>query len=136
MINQREMDISSLYEIFKKSCGVSTDTRSIVKGQIFFALKGENFDGNDYVSDALKAGASCCVVNSGSSASKINDDRIIVTEDTVKTLSNLSAHHRINVKKDRLPVIAVTGTNGKTTTKEACLFLHSIILESLSSDSL
>ena len=122
------MNITELYGIFKNSNGVSTDSRSIKGGELFFALKGENFDGNKYAFDALKAGAAWAVVDKDSIdfSGKINEieenfkDRIIEVEDSLKALQELSRWHRsvsfVNGKP--LTVIALTGTNGKTTTKE------------------
>jgi UDP-N-acetylmuramoyl-tripeptide--D-alanyl-D-alanine ligase len=89
--------------------GVSTDTRTISDGNIFFAIKGENFDGADYVMGALEKGAACAVTER-----KINDPRVIVVKDTVKALGELAKHHR---EKYNIPVIAITGSVGKTTVK-------------------
>ncbi len=111
------MEISKLYEAFLSSGGVSTDTRSIKEGQIFFALKGENFNGDDYAEAALEKGASLCVV---SDASPLEGERIVKVPDTLETLKELAAYHRNHVLVDgeRIPVLGLTGTNGKTTTKE------------------
>ena len=89
--------------------GVSTDTRTILFGNIFFAIKGENFDGADYVMRALEKGAACAVTER-----KINDPRVIVVKDAVKALGELAKHHR---EKYSIPVIAITGSVGKTTVK-------------------
>ncbi len=106
-----------------KECGgvVTTDTRTLKGGEMFFALKGENFDGNEFAVKALEAGARYAVVNADSSAlAGVEDDRLIRVEDTLKTLQELARWHRsmtiVNGKP--LQVIALTGTNGKTTTKE------------------
>lgn len=87
---------------------------------MFFALKGENFDGNLYASAALESGAKYAVVEIGSSISESADDRIIPVENVLKTLQALASYHRDNTYVDgkRLTVIGLTGTNGKTTTKE------------------
>ena len=87
---------------------------------MFFALKGENFDGNEYAMKALEAGASYAVVNSDSAVAQISDDRLIKVDDTLKTLQELARWHRSMTFVDGKPltVIALTGTNGKTTTKE------------------
>ena len=87
---------------------------------MFFALKGENFDGNEYALKALEAGAAYAVVNKDSSAGAIDDPRLIKVEDTLKTLQELARWHRSMTIVDGKPltVIALTGTNGKTTTKE------------------
>ena len=111
------MDIESLYQLFLASAGVTTDSRTIAPGQIFFALKGENFDGNLYALQALEKGASHAVVNRDSEAAASHDPRIIAVEDTLATLKQLAGWHRRQVRKD-LVVIGLTGTNGKTTTKE------------------
>lgn len=115
------MDISGLYGRLLSSKGVSTDSRTIAPGQIFFALKGDNFDGSRYTSQVLEKGASCAVVASDSEAAAIQDSRIITVPDTLKTLQNLAAYHREQLRDPsgrRLRVLALTGTNGKTTTKE------------------
>lgn len=100
---------------------VTTDSRTLKGGEMFFALKGENFDGNEYAVKALEAGAKYAVVNAGSPAvASLDDDRLIKVDDTLKTLQELARWHRsmtiVNGKP--LTVIALTGTNGKTTTKE------------------
>ena len=106
------MNIESLHTIFLSSAGVNTDTRTIAPGQLFFALKGENFDGNAFAIQALEAGACYAVVNN---TVKEEDPRLIKVEDTLETLKELAAYHRSQLD---IPVIGLTGTNGKTTTKE------------------
>ena len=114
------MNIFELYKIFKSCSGVTTDSRTLKGGELFFALKGENFDGNEYALKALEAGAAYAVVNAGSAVASCQDERLIKVEDTLKTLQELARWHRsmtfVNGKP--LPVVALTGTNGKTTTKE------------------
>ena len=114
------MNIIEIYKIFKSCSGVTTDSRTLKGGELFFALKGENFDGNEYALKALEAGAVYAVVNSDSSVASCQDERLIKVEDTLKTLQELARWHRsmtfVNGKP--LPVVALTGTNGKTTTKE------------------
>jgi len=115
------MTIPELYNIFKSCSGVTTDSRTLKGGELFFALKGENFDGNEYALKALEAGASYAVVNEDSTVGRTSDDsRLIRTEDTLKTLQELARWHRCMTFVDGKPltVIALTGTNGKTTTKE------------------
>lgn len=117
------MKIQNLYEIYCKcGCRVTTDTRTLSGGELFFALKGESFDGNEYALAALEGGAAYAVVDSLSpvAASCANDPRIIPVEDTLKTLQELARWHRSMTFVDGKPltVIALTGTNGKTTTKE------------------
>ena len=102
-----------LYEAFLRSNGVSTDSRSMEKGAMFVALKGENFDGNRFAQSALDKGAGCVVVSCGSGMR--DGDRVIVVEDTLEALQAVARRHRSSF---RIPVIALTGTNGKTTTKE------------------
>lgn len=114
------MDIKNLYEAFKKSSGVTTDSRSINGGEMFFAIKGDNFDGNEYAAAALENGALCAVVDEGSPAALSGDPRVFVSTDSLKTLQDLARWHREHslVDGNRLTVIGLTGTNGKTTTKE------------------
>ena len=108
------MKINALYGHFKKCNNqVSTDTRKIIKGSIFFALKGKNFDGNNYALEALKNGAAYCVVDN-ESISKL-DQRIFLVDNVLETLQKLSTYNR---DKSKCYVIALTGSNGKTTTKE------------------
>lgn len=106
------MDINELYDIFLHSTGVCTDTRTLKKNQLFFALKGENFDGNRFALQALEKGASYAVAGEDLQA---EDARLIKVPDTLETLKALAAYHRSRL---RIPVIGLTGTNGKTTTKE------------------
>lgn len=105
------MDIGELYNLFLKSSGVTTDSRKIERGAIFFALKGDNFDGNSYAVDAVVRGASYAVVDSP----EVRGEGIILVDNVLQTLQQLSREHR-----RRLPIeiIAITGSNGKTTTKE------------------
>src|SRR3989338_3097109 len=91
---------------------ISTDSRTIKGGDFFIALKGESFDGNDFVEIALKRGAIGALVTNYT-----KEDRkvIIQTQDTTKALQNIASHYRM---KFRIPVIGVTGSNGKTAVKE------------------
>lgn len=115
------MTTEELYSIYLK-CGacVSTDSRTVGEGELFVALKGENFDGNLYAYKALEAGAGYAVVSEGSVAAAEGGDRIIAVPDTLEALRSLALYHRRHCRADgcRLPVIGMTGTNGKTTTKE------------------
>ena len=106
------MDITKLYKIYRESNGVSTDTRTILPGQIYFALKGPRFNGNAHASNAIKKGASYVVIDE--SAYHI-DQRYILVEDVLSQLQMLAVYHRQQFDK---PVIGITGSNGKTTTKE------------------
>ena len=120
------MEINELYDIFRKCGKVTTDSRKVAGGELFFALKGENFDGNLYAAKALEAGAAYAVVDVDSQAVSFSGDyidasgcsRIIPVPSTLAALQALARHHRENVRSPRLPVIGITGTNGKTTTKE------------------
>ena len=106
------MEISELYTLFLASKGVNTDTRTLEPGQIFVALKGETFDGNAYAGKALEAGAAYAVVNDYVDG---DDPRLLRFPDTLQALKELAACHREHLD---IPVIGLTGTNGKTTTKE------------------
>lgn len=106
------MEISELYALFLASKGVNTDTRTIQPGQLFVALKGETFDGNAYAMKALEAGAAYAIVNEYAEG---DDPRLLRFPDTLRTLKELAAFHRQQLD---IPVIGLTGTNGKTTTKE------------------
>jgi UDP-N-acetylmuramoyl-tripeptide--D-alanyl-D-alanine ligase len=108
------MDIKTLHERYLESRTISTDSRNISPGCIFFALKGENFNGNLFARDALEKGASAAVVDDEVAYS---DKRLIHVDDVLKTLQQLASFHRI---KAGITVLAITGSNGKTTTKELC----------------
>ena len=106
------MKIEKLHRLFLKFNGVSTDTRSIAHGALFFALKGENFNGNDFAKKALDSGASYCIIDEQQFQS---NERFILVPNVLKTLQELANFHR---KYLNIPIIAITGSNGKTTTKE------------------
>jgi UDP-N-acetylmuramoyl-tripeptide--D-alanyl-D-alanine ligase len=106
------ISIEELYKIFLKYPLVSTDSRNIPQGSLFFALKGEKFDGNSFAQNALQKGASYSIVDNDRYAA---GDSIILVDHVLKTLQELALFHR---KQLKIPVIAITGTNGKTTTKE------------------
>lgn len=106
------MVIQDLYPKFRQSTGVSTDTRQIAGGAMFFALKGDRFNANEFASQALEKGASYVVIDDP--AYRV-DDRCIVVDDVLATLQKLARHHRDQLK---IPVIGLTGSNGKTTSKE------------------
>ena len=114
------MNIVEIYNRYKECGCVTTDTRTLKVGEMFFALKGENFDGNEYALKALEAGAAYAVVNSSAKVSESDDPRLIKVDDTLQTLQELARWHRSMTFVDGKPltVIALTGTNGKTTTKE------------------
>lgn len=106
------MQVDELYLLFLENPNVETDTRKLKKGDIFFALKGPNYNGNHYTKQALEAGASYCVADE---LSDFKDGRIILVEDSLAMLQMLAKKHRQQFK---IPFIAITGSNGKTTTKE------------------
>ncbi len=114
------MQIIDIYNKYKECGAVTTDTRTLKGGEMFFALKGENFDGNEYALKALEAGARYAVVNADSQVAASDDPRLVIVEDTLKTLQELARWHRSMTFVDGKPlrVVALTGTNGKTTTKE------------------
>lgn len=104
------MTTKKLHSLFLNSSGVSTDTRKIKKNKIYFALKGDNFDGNNYADEALEKGALKAVINK----QQENMKNKILVKDVLKSLQNLATYHREYLE---LPIIAITGSNGKTTTK-------------------
>lgn len=112
------MNIAQLHRLFLKHPSVSTDTRKIAENDFYFALKGDNFNGNAFTKQALKNGASYCIIDEENFA--INEQCIIV-ENVLKTLQELATFHR---KYLNLPIIALTGSNGKTTTKE---LIHAVL---------
>jgi UDP-N-acetylmuramoyl-tripeptide--D-alanyl-D-alanine ligase len=106
------MDTVKLYEKFKAAQGVSIDTRNITPGSVFFALKGENFNANTFAAEALKKGASYVVVDEEQYATH---ERIILVNNSLEALQNVARYHRSQLT---IPVIGLTGSNGKTTSKE------------------
>jgi UDP-N-acetylmuramoyl-tripeptide--D-alanyl-D-alanine ligase len=107
------MKIPELHAIFLNYPVVTTDSRMCPKSSIFFALKGERFNGNLFAGEALKAGCAYAVVDE--QVDGVEDERIIRVDNVLTTLQNLATYHR---EKLKIPIIAITGTNGKTTTKE------------------
>ncbi|MDR3679589.1 MAG: UDP-N-acetylmuramoyl-tripeptide--D-alanyl-D-alanine ligase [Flavipsychrobacter sp.] len=106
------MEISALYQIYLSYPSVQTDTRKLKEGDIYFALKGPSFDGNTFALQALEAGAAYAVVDDIRYA---QNDKCIVVPDVLETLQQLARYHRMQFQ---IPFIAITGSNGKTTTKE------------------
>jgi len=106
------MTIEQIYKLFLQHPDVITDSRKIKKGSIFFALKGETFNGNKFAKDALKNGAAFAVIDE---KEYFNSPKTILVKDALKTLQNLAHFHR---KKLGIPILGITGSNGKTTTKE------------------
>lgn len=106
------MDIKSIHNYFLQCKSVSIDTRKIEPDSLFVAIKGENFDANTFANEALEKGAKFVIIDN---PSFFVDHRTLVVEDSLKTLQELAKFHREFLK---IPIIALTGSNGKTTTKE------------------
>jgi UDP-N-acetylmuramoyl-tripeptide--D-alanyl-D-alanine ligase len=106
------MLIEELYSLFIKHPDVSIDSRNIRKKCLYFALKGDRFDGNQFAKKAIEDGAVYAIIDDKTFAT---DNRCLLVDDTLKTLQLLANYHR---KKLNIPIFAITGTNGKTTTKE------------------
>ena len=105
------MNTSSLYDIYLQYPHICTDSRKATEDSLFFALKGDNNDGNKYAEQALQKCPYAIVDN----PDVVKNDRFILVDDVLETLQRLATYHR---KRLGLPIIAITGTNGKTTTKE------------------
>jgi UDP-N-acetylmuramoyl-tripeptide--D-alanyl-D-alanine ligase len=112
------MTIAELYEKYLRFPSIQTDTRKIKPGDIFFALKGPNFNGNNFASQAIEQGAAYAVVDEQEFA---DEEQLIWFPDTLKCLQELALHHRQQLN---IPFIAITGSNGKTTTKE---LIHAVL---------
>ena len=112
------MNIDLLYQIYKQYPSVQTDTRQLKNGDIYFALKGPNFNGNHFAKQALDAGASYAVIDDKEYSI---EGKTILVPDVLQALQQLALHHR---KQLSIPVIAITGSNGKTTTKE---LVHAVL---------
>ena len=119
------MQTPELYKIYQQFSSIQTDTRKIKEGDLFFALKGPNFNGNQFAKQALVLGAAYAIVDE-----EINEpgDRIIKVNDVLKSLQALALHHRrqfiLPGAQKQIPFIAVTGSNGKTTSKE---LIHAVL---------
>ncbi|MCG9970093.1 UDP-N-acetylmuramoyl-tripeptide--D-alanyl-D-alanine ligase [Christiangramia crocea] len=113
------MNSARLHQRFLLCSGADTDTRNIRKDSIFFALKGDNFNGNEFAAEALEKGARYAVVDDKQYAE--NKEQYIVVKDVLESLQNLAIFHRNYLG---LPVLAITGSNGKTTTKE---LVHAVL---------
>jgi len=109
------MMMTELYDLFLQNPKICTDTRKISSGCLFFALKGTNFNGNSFAEEAIKKGASYAIVDDEIYAI---DERYIIVKNTLTTLQELARFHR---KKLKCKVLGITGSNGKTTSKELCL---------------
>jgi UDP-N-acetylmuramoyl-tripeptide--D-alanyl-D-alanine ligase len=105
------MNTEKIYKLFRESSGVTTDSRSVTKGQIFFALWGDNHNGNKFAAEAIDKGASWAIIDDPS----FETEKTILVDDCLFELQALASCHR---KEMKVPVLAITGTNGKTTTKE------------------
>ncbi|MEI9958881.1 MAG: UDP-N-acetylmuramoyl-tripeptide--D-alanyl-D-alanine ligase [Ferruginibacter sp.] len=112
------MQTAALYKIFLQHPSVQTDTRKLKQNDLYFALKGPNFNGNLFAKQALDAGASYAIVDQ---PTNVNDERIITVDDVLTAMQLLAKHHR---EQFTIPFIAITGSNGKTTTKE---LLHEVL---------
>ena len=108
------MEMKELYELFLQHPTITTDSRDVPEGSMFVALKGDTFDGNAYAISALEKGAAYAVIDEKEYAKESND-RLILVEDVLTTLQQLAKYHRVHLGT---PIIGITGTNGKTTTKE------------------
>jgi UDP-N-acetylmuramoyl-tripeptide--D-alanyl-D-alanine ligase len=108
------MNILELYKIFGGNPDISTDSRNIRPGSLFFALKGDKFNGNLFVGEALEKGAGWAIADKNECSA---GERIVLVDDVLQSLQQLASHHR---KQCRFKILAITGSNGKTTTKELC----------------
>ncbi len=115
------MEIQQLYEIFLANPSVKTDTRELGEGDIFFALKGPNFNGNAFARQALVSGAAYVIIDE---QEYVENDRTILVDNSLSTLQQLAKHHR---QTFNIPFLAITGSNGKTTTKE---LVHQVLSQS------
>ena len=115
------MTIDQLYQIFLRHPSVQTDTRKLRQGDLYFALKGPNFNGNLFAAQALQQGAAYAVIDEAPTNNDASADKLILVEDVLTTLQQLALHHR---RQFDIPFIAITGSNGKTTTKE---LVHAVL---------
>src|SRR5690242_15865338 len=112
------MTIEELYALYRRNPSVQTDTRKLKPGDMFFALKGDNFNGNEFASKAIESGAACAVIDE---AKYEIPGKTILVENVLTSLQQLAKHHR---EQFSIPVLAITGSNGKTTTKE---LIHAVL---------
>jgi UDP-N-acetylmuramoyl-tripeptide--D-alanyl-D-alanine ligase len=112
------MELNQIHHLFLESSGISTDTRNIKQGSLFFALKGPNFNGNTFAHKALKTGARYAIIDE---AVYPEDQRFVLVDNVFETLQKLASFHREQLG---LCIIALTGSNGKTTTKE---LIHAVL---------
>ncbi len=132
------MDIAQLYKLFLQYPSIQTDTRKLKEADLFFALKGENFNGNRFAAQALEQGAAYAIIDEpqeaqpaagtqpaiGTQPAAAPASRMILVDDTLQTLQDLAKYHR---QQFHIPFIAITGSNGKTTTKE---LIHAVLSSS------
>lgn len=112
------MNMTELYSLYLQYPSVQTDTRKLKNGDLYFALKGPNFNGNAFAKQALDQGAAYAIIDEAQYAV---DGKTILVEDVLQTLQQLALHHR---RQFRIPFLAITGSNGKTTTKE---LIHAVL---------
>jgi UDP-N-acetylmuramoyl-tripeptide--D-alanyl-D-alanine ligase len=112
------MTIEQIYALYKENPSVQTDTRKLGKGDLFFALKGPSFNGNEFARQAIESGASYAVIDEAQFAI---EGKSILVADVLTTLQQLAKHHRLQLN---IPFVAITGSNGKTTTKE---LIHAVL---------
>src|SRR5215831_2659927 len=112
------MNTPELYDVYRKYPSIQTDTRKLKKGDIFFALKGPNFNGNEFAQKAIEEGASYALIDEKEFEI---DGKTILVENVLISLQQLANHHR---QQFTIPFIAITGSNGKTTTKE---LIHAVL---------
>lgn len=113
------MEITELYKLFLSSNGITTDSRKIAANQIYFALKGDNFNGNKFAQSAIEQGAAFAIIDE---VEYQQSQRHILVENVLQTLQTLAHFHIIQIKPKA--IIAITGSNGKTTTKE---LVHAVL---------
>ena len=106
------MELSELYKLYQQHPLITTDSRDCPEGSIFFALKGESFDGNRFAKAALEKGCAYAVIDEREFAEEGNG-RLILVDNVLTTFKKLAREHR---RRFDIPVIGITGTNGKTTT--------------------
>ena len=112
------MTIPEIYQLFLQYPSVQTDTRKLKEGDLFFALKGDQFNGNSFAKKALEGGAAYAIIDEPEAKT---DSRMILVPDVLTCLQQLALHHR---RQFNIPVLAITGSNGKTTTKE---LIHEVL---------
>ncbi|PSG87341.1 UDP-N-acetylmuramoyl-tripeptide--D-alanyl-D-alanine ligase [Aurantibacter aestuarii] len=118
------MEIQQLHQLFLTSNGICTDNRVVKENEIFFALRGENFNGNTFAKKALENGALQVIIDDKNVTSELDSTHYILVDDVLKTLQELARYHRNYLN---IPIIGLTGSNGKTTTKE---LIYAVISQS------